>query len=146
MSSSEPESNAPSQDKTNSWDSKSSRVVLYDPFNHGLKTDWLTQDEGNFPFSFPLPELANFLENSSVRIQLPRWRNSVDIYIDQTAKVGFVATVKLTRLGKRTNWQRRLRYKHTYLYMKGLGSEEEAYPSATSIWVGPWEAEMIVWT
>ena len=132
MSSSDPESCSSAQNKTHSWDSKSSRVVLYDPFNHGLTTDWLTTDDRNFPLLSHLLKVANFLEKSSLAIQLPRWRNRVDIYIDQEAKSRFVATVKLNRLGRKANWQRRLWRKYTMLYMKGFKPEEEARPSTSS--------------
>ena len=125
MSSSDPESCSSTEDKTNNWSSKSSRMVLYDPVSDALKTDWLTEDDSNFSLSFYLLKLTNFLENSSVKVQLPRWRNSVDIYIDDV----FVATIKLDRLGTKVNWQRRFRHKHPFLYMKDLEPKEEGRPS-----------------
>lgn len=112
-----------SQNGTKSWENKLSRVVMYDPSSHGLTMGDLTKEDRNFHFSLRLPKLANFLEQSSLAVQLPRWRNRVDIYTDEKARSGFVATVKLDRLGSKTNWQRRLRHKYTTLYVKGSKPE-----------------------
>ena len=64
--------------------------------------------------------LTAFSEHSARKIQLPLWRNRVDIYMDEKAKSGFIASVNLDRLGAKTNWQRRFRHKYTELYVKEL--------------------------
>ena len=69
-------------------------------------------------------------KSDSFQVHLPWWRNRVNIYVDEEARTGFVATVKLDRLGPKTNWQRRLRHNYTTLYVKGLKPEDE--PGASS--------------
>lgn len=67
---------------------------------------------------------SDLLGTDSFKVHLPWWRNRVDIYMDEEAKSEFVATIKLDRLGRRTNWQRRLRHNYTTLYVKGFKPEE----------------------
>ena len=67
---------------------------------------------------------------NSFQVDLPWWRNRVDIYVDPKNKTGFVATVQLDRLGKIKNWQRRIGHNYTVLHVKGLKPDT---PSRTSL-------------
>ena len=65
--------------------------------------------------------VAKFIaDGDSFPVDLPRWRNRVDIYVDPENRSGFVATVQLDRLGPAKNWQRRLGHKYRILHVKGL--------------------------
>lgn len=119
------------QNKTNGRASKSPRVIIYDPLNHTLGLERLTEDESKFLCSSHLPKFANFLEKTSVAVQLSRWRNDVNVFLDQESRSGFVAIVKLNRLGPKITWQRRLQNKYTTLYMKGLKPDDEAEASTS---------------
>lgn len=72
-------------------------------------------------------------KTDSIKVHLPRWRNRVDIYIDEEARSEFVATVKLDRLGRKRNWQRRLGHNYTTLYVKGLRPEEPRTSSSSAV-------------
>jgi len=58
-------------------------------------------------------------ETNSFEVQLPRWRNHVDVFKDMESELGFVATLRLDRIGMKKNWQRRLGYNYKVLYVKG---------------------------
>ncbi|CAF9942097.1 MAG: hypothetical protein HETSPECPRED_005084 [Heterodermia speciosa] len=95
--------------RTNSWEKNPSKAFVYDPSSHKLSTDYLST----------LDKTENF------EIDLPWWRNTVDIYVDSVARTGFVATVRLDKLSTKKNWQRRLRQNYTVLRVKGLKPGEK---------------------
>ena len=65
--------------------------------------------------------VADFVADcDSFPIDLPRWRNRVDIYVCPEDRSGFVATVQLDRLGPAKNLQRRFGHKYRVLHVKGL--------------------------
>lgn len=66
-------------------------------------------------------------------VHLPPWRNRVDIYLDEKAREGFVATVNLSRLGSTKNWQRRFRHNYTSLYVKGAKPGETSRSTSVSV-------------
>ena len=95
--------------------------IIYDP---SLDT-FETVDSGNLngeSWSVSAHEnAANFIADcDSFTVDLPRWRNRVDIYVGSENRSGFVATVQLDRLGQAKNWQRRLSHKYRILHVKGL--------------------------
>ncbi len=57
-------------------------------------------------------------KSNAYEISLPRWRNRVDIYTDMEAKTGFLATLRLDRLGAVKNLQRRLGRNYQVLYVR----------------------------
>ncbi len=68
----------------------------------------------------------------SFQVDLPWWRNRVDIYVDPKTKTGFVATVQLNRLGKIKNWQRHIGHNYTVLHVKGLKPDTLSGTSSNS--------------
>jgi len=95
---------------------------VYDPSSHKLSTDYLSKLDSqllNF-YSLAVLWLILTIASDNFEVHLPWWRNSVDIYVDSVARTGFVATVRLDKLGPKKNWQRRLRQNYTVLRVKGL--------------------------
>lgn len=117
--------------RTNSWDkTHSSKAFVYDPLNHKLSTEKLSTLDSQSPHSLNLVfhgiskcELTISTEIDNFEVRLPRWRNSIDIYVDAASRSGFVATVRLDKLGPKKNWQRRLRRNYTVLRVKGARPE-----------------------
>lgn len=59
-------------------------------------------------------------ENNSFEMPLPKWRNRVDVYMDQKARTGYIATLHLNYcLGVWRNWQRRFGWDYQVLFVKG---------------------------
>ena len=71
-------------------------------------------------------------ECDSYQVHLPRWSNKVDIYLDPKNRSGFIATVRLDRLGPAKNWQRRFRHNYKVLHVKGLELKKGSRPSTGS--------------
>ena len=69
---------------------------------------------------------------TSFQLDLPWWRNRVDIYINLETKIGFVATVQLDRLGKIKNLQRRVGQNYTVLLVKGSKPNKPSPSPSTS--------------
>ncbi len=108
-----------SRHRTSSWDNKHSRVIVYDPLNHDLSfetEETLNSMDIASRFRSPLitPET-----DTSFKVHLPRWRNRVNIYLDDERKAGFVTSIDLGKLGVGKNLKRRLRYNYTVLHVKG---------------------------
>lgn len=99
------------------WDSKHSKVIVYDPCSHELKTeDWNTV-ESKYE-TFPVP--------------LPLWRNRVDIYAYPETEKGFIATVQLVRLGFTQNLERRLGKNSRIMLVKGKKPASGSMSASTS--------------
>lgn len=58
-------------------------------------------------------------ESNAFEVQLPRWRNRVDMFKDMEAEMGFVVELHLNKIGLKKNWQRRLGLNYTVLHVKG---------------------------
>lgn len=58
-------------------------------------------------------------ESDAFEIDLPRWRNRVEVYADMKNHWGYAATLRLDRLGLKKNWQRRLGLNYNVLHVKG---------------------------
>ena len=71
-------------------------------------------------------------KHDSFQVDLPWWRNRVDIYVDPKTKTGFVATVQLNKLGKIKNWQRHMGHNYTVLHVKGLKPDTPSRTSSNS--------------
>ncbi|KAF6236763.1 hypothetical protein HO173_005054 [Letharia columbiana] len=102
--------------RTSNWDHKP-QAIVYDPSLDKFETverQNLNTDCNSFP------------------VHLPWWRNKVDIYLDPENRSGFVATVKLDRLGAAKNWQRRLRHNYKVLHVKGLKPGTASRASSSS--------------
>lgn len=113
--------------RTNSWDKAPVKAIVYDPTSRRLSTDYLSTLESQSDDSNAHSQLTRKTESDNFQVHLPWWRNSVDIYVDAEARSGFVATVRLDKLGLKKNWQRRLRQNYTVLRVKGPkpnGNEE----------------------
>ena len=77
--------------------------------------------------------VADFVADcDSFPIDLPRWRNRVDIYVCPENRSGFVATVQLDRLGPAKNLQRRFGHKYRVLHVKGLKPGTASRTSSSS--------------
>jgi len=94
-------------------------------------------------------ELTLWLEiSNSFEVQLPRWRNRVYVYADKKSKTGFVATIRLDRLGPVKNLQRRLGLNYRTLHVKGNklqqaywgGGQKDSLVWYLDSWVGGWAA------
>lgn len=96
--------NSPLQQRSTSWEVKHPEAIIYNPEDHELSTVQLAVLER---------------DSNKFEVYLPRWQNRVDIYVDRKGKSGFVASVRLDKLGRSKNWQRRLRHNYTSLYVKG---------------------------
>ncbi|KAL2058178.1 hypothetical protein ABVK25_001796 [Lepraria finkii] len=92
----------------------STKAIVYDPSSHQLETEYCKDLNSKY---------------ASFQVDLPWWRNRVDIYVDPRTKTGFVATVQLNRLGSIKNWQRRFGHNYTVLLVKG---SKPSAPSRTS--------------
>ncbi len=104
-----------------SWERKEPRAILYDPSKQALSTFSITSSDRKSPWSCGVQDRCSIQAETSdkIKVHLPPWRNRVDIYLDEKAREGFVATVNLNRLGSTKNWQRRLRRNYTSLYVRG---------------------------
>ena len=128
-----PEHQLSAEDRTSSWDHKS-QAIVYDPSLDKLETvkcenlnsEWDTVAARNL--------LTLLAKCDSFPVHLPWWSNKVDIYVDPESRSGFIATVRLDRLGPAKNWQRRLRHNYTVLHVKGLkpGRASRASSSASA--------------
>ena len=58
-------------------------------------------------------------ETNHFEVQLPSWRNRVHIYENPGAKMGYIFTLRIDRLGFVKNCKRRLGYDYKVLYVKG---------------------------
>lgn len=117
-----------------SWDRKEPQAIVYDPSKQALSTLSLTTLERMFSCRNGCITVADRTETSEkFEVHLPPWRNRVDIYLNEKAREGFVATVHLDRLGSTKNWQRRLRHNYTSLYVKGAKPGETSRTSSVSM-------------
>ena len=107
----------------------STKAIIYDPSSHQLKTE--DCKDLNSGWSYRSTDMSSNSPGkyASFQVDLPWWRNRVDIYVDPITKTGFVATVQLNRLGKIKNWQRRFGHNYTVLLVKG---SKPSTPSRTS--------------
>ena len=65
-------------------------------------------------------------KTNSFEVQLPRWRNQMDVYIDMEERKGYIASIRLgRRLGVKGNWQRHLGMNYQVLFVKG---KKSVYP------------------
>ncbi|MCJ1248377.1 hypothetical protein MMC30_005594 [Trapelia coarctata] len=70
-------------------------------------------------------ELAVVLDHPRcVEITLPQWSNEVEVHIDDKAKSGLIAVVKLACLGRSVNWQRHLRLNYTRMCVLNPETDE----------------------
>ena len=104
---------------TGSWDHKASRVIVWDPLNHDLSFEMEETLDSEFVTSPDRSILTVTEKYASFPVHLPRWRNRVDIYLDEEHKAGFVTSIDLSQLGVGKNLKRRLRYRYTVLHVKG---------------------------
>ena len=100
---------------------KERKVVVYD---HGAH-DLYTNDEAVFDNSksekriLYFSNLTSLDEKYAYCMDLPRWRNRVNLNVDPDLKSLFLAEVRIDKIGWRKNWQRRLRINYTKIYVKG---------------------------
>ena len=115
------QANSSSQEgRSRSFDRKVQYVIVYDPSEHALSTEPLSDPERTLPLLSKMGARLTPTGTTGIfQVRLPSWRNRVDIYLDEEAKQGLVATVQLDRLGLKNNWQRRLRHNYTSLYVRG---------------------------
>lgn len=105
--------------RTGNWDHKESRVIVWDPLNHDLSFEMEETLDGRSAISPDRSLLTVTEKYASFPVHLPRWRNRVDIYLDEEHKAGFVTSIDLSQLGVGKNLKRRLRYRYTVLHVKG---------------------------
>ena len=108
-----------SRHNTGSSDNKQARVIVWDPLNHHLSFEMQETLDSKFKTSPDQSRLTTTEEDASFKVHLPRWRNRVDIYLDEENKAGFVTSIDLSKLGVGKNLKRRLRYSYTVLHVKG---------------------------
>lgn len=114
--------------RTDSWEKSPLKAIVYDPSSHKLSTDYLSTLDSQSPKNCrSCSQLTFNIETDNFEVHLPWWRNTVDIYVDAEARSGFVATVRLDKLGPKKNWQRRLRHNYTILRVKGPKPEKKEY-------------------
>lgn len=114
--------------RTPSWENKSLKAIVYDPESHDISTERLSILESTSPNHVPAiaTHTKSLVESDNRPVYLPRWRNSVDIYLNAESRSAFVATIRLDKqLSPSQNWQRRLRRNYKVLYVKGLKPEQE---------------------
>ncbi len=115
---------------TGSPDHKQPRVIVWDPLNHQLSfemQDTLDSKSTTSPDGSPLTKTE---DDASFKVHLPRWRNRVDIYLDEEHKAGFVTSIDLSKLGVGKNLKRRLRYSYTVLHVKGANPRMPSKPNS----------------
>jgi hypothetical protein len=105
--------------RRSSWGVKSPEAIIYHPIEDELVTQKLEEAE-----SKPPPRRIDEMKDSDesgtsglIRVDLPHWANRVDIYMDGKEKTGFIASVKMKRLGAKKNWQRHLGYNYTHMFV-----------------------------
>ncbi len=108
-----------SQHRTGSWDNRTSRAIVYDPLKHHLSFETEENLNSKIPVSGNRFKLIFAETDTSFQVHLPRWRNRVDIYLDDQQKEGFVTSIDLGKLGVGKNLKRRLGYDYTVLHVKG---------------------------
>ena len=114
--------------RTNSWEKNPLKAIIYDPSSHSLSTEYLSTLDSQFcQVTTLFPQLNFQTETDNFEVHLPWWRNTVDIYVDAAARSGFVATVRLDKLGAKKNWQRRLKHNYTVLRVKGPKPDKREY-------------------
>ena len=72
-------------------------------------------------------------QHASFQVHLPRWRNRVDIYLDEKKKTGLVTSIDLGQIGVKRNLKRRLGYNYRVLHVKGVKPKMLNSDSTTSI-------------
>ena len=117
-----------SEHRTSSWDHKQ-QALVYDPSMDTLETEECGGECRHLARKLLLSCIAHC---DSYPVHLPWWSNKVDIYLDPKNRSGFIATVRLDRLGPAKVWQRRLRHNYTVLHVKGLKPEKDFGTSARS--------------
>ena len=113
---------------TGSWDHKP-QAIVYDPSSDRFGTEKCGGECSNLATG----RAANLVANcDSYPVHLPWWSNKVDIYADPKNRSGFVATIRLDRLGPAKVWQRRFRHNYTILHVKGLKPGKASSSSESS--------------
>ena len=114
--------------RTSSWDLKP-QAIVYDPSKDSFKTE----ECGGECKSRAIRKLLTCVAHcDSHPVHLPWWSNKVDIYQDPENRSGFIATVRLDRLGPAKVWQRRFRYNYKVLHVKGLKPDKNSGTSTRS--------------
>ena len=96
-------------------------ALVYSAETLGLGIEEINEANSMFA-GFPTSSLfLNFPieKTNSFEVQLPRWRNRVDVYTDMEERTGYTATLRLNRLGLKKNWQRHLGMNYQVLFVKG---------------------------
>ncbi len=119
-----------SRHNTGSSDHKQARVIVWDPLNHDLSFEMQETLDGMSTTSSDHSPLTIIEEDASFKVHLPRWRNRVDIYLDEKNKAGFVTSIDLSKLGVGKNLKRRLRYSYTVLHVKGANPWMPSKPNS----------------
>lgn len=113
---------------------RGTKAIVYDPSSHQLWTEDCNKLDSEW--SYHGEDMSSNLlgKYTSFQLDLPWWRNRVDIYINPETKTGFVATVQLDRLGKIKNLQRRVGQNYTVLLVKGsTPNKPSPSPSTSSV-------------
>ena len=110
------------ESRTSSWDNKL-QAIVYDPAMDSFGTEECGGMFKNLATRYSLTCVAHC---DSYQVHLPWWSNKVDIYQDPENRSGFIATVRLDRLGAAKVWQRRLRHNYKVLHVKGLKPEKSS--------------------
>ena len=113
-----------SKHRIKSWEHSPPLALVYRPGNPDLAVEEINEANGK-PMDMPLIfSLNSWLippseESNSYEVQLPRWRNRLHVYIDMEKRLGYTATLRLDRVGRKKNWQRHLGLNYKVLFVKG---------------------------
>lgn len=118
-----------SQQRTLSWEHKHSQAIVWDPLNHEVSYEAKETLDSKLATKAECSILTVIESYDTFKVHIPRWRNRVDIYLDDERKAGFVTSIDLGKLGLRKNMKRRLRYNYTVLHIKGA---KPGMPSRTN--------------
>lgn len=108
--------------RTSKWEHDPQQALVLEPENRHLTIEDINDSNSKYRPSLLGHRIASHVQieaTNSFEVQLPRWRNHVDIFKDMESELGFVATLQLDQLGLKKNWQRRLGMNYKVLHVKG---------------------------
>ena len=108
--------------KTNT---KPAHVFTYSPPTHRITTEKAGSSNGSQMIQAGKTQLISLPDvGSDLKVHLPRFRNRVDLYTEDTPEKGLIASVHLGTAGFTRNLQRNLGRDYTVLQVKGGKSEK----------------------
>ena len=92
----------------------------YSSADHKLATERISNVNGSYESLLVKNLTYTILDATTcLKVRLPRFRNTVNIFADNASQRGLIATVRLDKAGFGNNLQRRLGQDYTELHVKG---------------------------